>query len=487
MQESHSGILQVNDPGVLQTLQTVQLTMPSNGYFYTYLTNYSDQLVIFDNLTIRHKQGVLRAAYDYYPYGLPWDRVGSPDDETMAGTEFQTGEWGLEGLDLNYFAARYYDPILGRWHAPDPLEQCHSPYLAMLGDPANFIDPDGRAGIPFLQDFNDSFVGDFLECAAGASPGLGFVVLELLGPIGGTIANIVSIANSLYSAGSSVKNLAEFTSEGSTKTYARYDFSADFSMMKSSRHAGMAFDTGQESSSDPWHEENGMTVSDEGDNIYTLITYVESTFDTKIELNGNLWNNGNYQGQGMHSYQLYNSYKNYGGKDASLRAGEVRIPKDKICPQGSWVAPSKAFSFGSTLLSKTFEEGFKAGANADFVYGERGVTMAMMKENAVKYSNYATKVNKIGLGISTIDVMLTYMEYQYSDKSWGDVTKLTVNYGIMAVGSVRHPAAFPVSIGLTLSENAGAFNNVYMAADFAEKTGILIIPSNIGVSFLRIR
>jgi hypothetical protein len=36
VQETHSGILQVNDPGVLQTLQTVQLTMPSDGYFYTY-------------------------------------------------------------------------------------------------------------------------------------------------------------------------------------------------------------------------------------------------------------------------------------------------------------------------------------------------------------------------------------------------------------------------------------------------------------------
>jgi hypothetical protein len=23
-----------------------------------------------------------------------------------------------------------YDPVIGRWHAPDPLEQFHSPYLA---------------------------------------------------------------------------------------------------------------------------------------------------------------------------------------------------------------------------------------------------------------------------------------------------------------------------------------------------------------------
>lgn len=241
VQETHSGILQVNDPGALQILQTVQLTMPSDGYFYTYLTNYSDQLVTFDNLTIRHKQGVLRAAYDYYPYGLPWDRAGAPYDETMTGTEFQTGEWGLEGLDLNYFSARYYDPILGRWHATDPLEQCHSPYLAMLGDPANFIDPDGRAGIPFLQDFMKSDGGTFLLNLAGQAAFLG-AMLSPLGSIGGTISNIVSIGASLHSAGSSVKNLAEFTSEGSTKTYARYDFSSEFSMMKSSKHAGMAFD-----------------------------------------------------------------------------------------------------------------------------------------------------------------------------------------------------------------------------------------------------
>ena len=154
----------------------------------------------------------MRAAYDYYPYGLPWDRVGSPYDETMAGTEFQSGEWGLEGLDLNYFAARYYDPILGRWHAPDPLEQCHSPYLAMLGDPANFIDPDGRAGIPFLQDFMKSDGGTFLLNLAGQAAFLG-AMLSPFSAVGGTVSNIVSVASSLYSASSSVATLAEFSGD----------------------------------------------------------------------------------------------------------------------------------------------------------------------------------------------------------------------------------------------------------------------------------
>ena len=213
--------MQVNDPGELQTLQTVQLTMPSNGYFYTYLTNYSDQLVIFDNLTIRHKQGVLRAQYDYYPYGLPWDRVGSPYDETMSGTEFQTGEWGLEGLDLNYFAARYYDPILGRWHAPDPLEQCHSPYLAMLGDPANFIDPDGRAGIPFLQDFMKSDGGFFLEGLASMAglAGAGGAYIGLVSNLGGVVGTVVSVGVSIYSAASNVHSLQEFNAKKGMQTY----------------------------------------------------------------------------------------------------------------------------------------------------------------------------------------------------------------------------------------------------------------------------
>jgi RHS repeat-associated protein len=133
----------------------------------------------------------------------------------MSGTEFQTGEWGLEGLDLNYFAARYYDPILGRWHAPDPLEQCHSPYLAMLGDPANFIDPDGRAGIPFLQDFMKSDGGFFLEGLASMAglAGAGGAYIGLVSNLGGVVGTVVSVGVSIYSAASNVHSLQEFNAK----------------------------------------------------------------------------------------------------------------------------------------------------------------------------------------------------------------------------------------------------------------------------------
>ena len=46
-------------------LQTLHLATPSNEYFHIFLTNYSDQLVSFDHLTIRKKQGVLRVHYYY--------------------------------------------------------------------------------------------------------------------------------------------------------------------------------------------------------------------------------------------------------------------------------------------------------------------------------------------------------------------------------------------------------------------------------------
>ena len=146
---------QVGDPGTLELIQTQAISIPANGYFYTYLTNFSDNIVSFDNLTIRRKNGVVRAIKEYYPYGLEYGRYNGSFsynaldmyDKGYSSSEWHDREWlSTAGLDLNYFEARYYDPVLGRWHAPDPLEQCHSPYAGLVNDPANYVDPDGRMG-----------------------------------------------------------------------------------------------------------------------------------------------------------------------------------------------------------------------------------------------------------------------------------------------------------------------------------------------------
>ena len=215
-------------------LYRVLASLPTDGYFYTFLTNYSDQLVSFDNLTIHYTQGKLRAEYDYYPYGLPWGRVDAAYNETAMTTEFNANEWGIDGgLDMNFFAARFYDPVLARWHSPDPLEQFHSPYLAMCDDPVqqfltaaqrrlrnanpdaigtNFTDPDGRAGIPFLQDFMKSTLG---ECVIGSIGAIGgaFGIAGLMS-IGGAIGNVVSGAISIGTTANSIKSVASLANQG---------------------------------------------------------------------------------------------------------------------------------------------------------------------------------------------------------------------------------------------------------------------------------
>jgi hypothetical protein len=178
-------------------LQTIPI--PSNGYFYTYLTNYSDNLVSFDNLTIRRKNGVVRAVKEYYPYGLEYGRFNGSFaynavdmyNKGYSSATWHELEWKYEGLDLNYFAARYYacpeqfgNPIIGRWHAPaqqflteaqrrfrnaspeslrfgKQMYQFDSPYNAMANNPVVNIDPDGMWSIPWGNIM--SSIGGFLS------------------------------------------------------------------------------------------------------------------------------------------------------------------------------------------------------------------------------------------------------------------------------------------------------------------------------------
>ncbi len=49
-----------------------------------------------------------------------------------------------EETNFDHFEARQWDARLGRWLAPDPAGQFHSPYLGMGNNPVSGVDPDGR-------------------------------------------------------------------------------------------------------------------------------------------------------------------------------------------------------------------------------------------------------------------------------------------------------------------------------------------------------
>ena len=92
-------------------------------------------------------QPYLLQTNDFYPYGQRIKALASensfPNEYLYQGKELDN-ENGLNWYD---FHARLYDPVLGRWHTPDPAQQYVSPYMAMGNDPANRVDPNGQIDI----------------------------------------------------------------------------------------------------------------------------------------------------------------------------------------------------------------------------------------------------------------------------------------------------------------------------------------------------
>jgi len=130
----------------------VPVSSSTSGTFEWYIKNHlgSNMLVY---ATGRGTSGSMLAAYDYRAFGEQVTLTESADKVT----ENFTGKEKDDETELNYFGARYLDPMLGMWTSVDPMRQFASPYLyAGNGyNPVNVVDPDGNAAI---IDKDDNFV-----------------------------------------------------------------------------------------------------------------------------------------------------------------------------------------------------------------------------------------------------------------------------------------------------------------------------------------
>ncbi|MCC7124599.1 MAG: hypothetical protein IT178_07110 [Acidobacteria bacterium] len=98
--------------------------------------------------------GAVIARYDFLPFGEAWDPPTNPDQRQFAGKS-RDAETGLD-----YFAARYYASLTGRFTTVDPVlnidaaltdPQRWNRYTYALNRPLVMVDPDGReAGYIYL-------------------------------------------------------------------------------------------------------------------------------------------------------------------------------------------------------------------------------------------------------------------------------------------------------------------------------------------------
>ena len=100
---------------------------------------------------MKNSTGTVEEINNYYPSGALFT-VPVPDvqDYKYSGKEL------VDYADLGWYdyGARYYDPVLMRWHSADPLLEKYysiSPYAFCSNNFVNFVDPDGRAPRLYIQ------------------------------------------------------------------------------------------------------------------------------------------------------------------------------------------------------------------------------------------------------------------------------------------------------------------------------------------------
>ncbi|WP_225976725.1 MULTISPECIES: RHS repeat-associated core domain-containing protein [Streptomyces] len=108
-------------------------SMTRGGKNHYYLTDALGSVV-----ALADESGTKVNTYSYSPRGV---QRAATSEQAPQPYRFAGGHQDPTGL--YHFAARYYDPNIGRFTTPDPSGQEKNPYLYAAGDPVNEIDPTG--------------------------------------------------------------------------------------------------------------------------------------------------------------------------------------------------------------------------------------------------------------------------------------------------------------------------------------------------------
>ncbi len=139
-----------------------------------YLTDALGSTVELTNAT-----GATEEQYSYSPYG-----VQSATGATTTNSYSYTGR-EFDGLGIDYYRARYYNPITGRFLSEDPAGYSAGVnlYAYVYGSPLVFTDPSGEDAL------SGAITGAIFGAAGGANQGAGGVVA---GVIAGGIAGMAA-------------------------------------------------------------------------------------------------------------------------------------------------------------------------------------------------------------------------------------------------------------------------------------------------------
>ena len=93
---------------------------------------------------------------EYYPFGSSYLQIKPAGTNKYLYNGKEKQDDVLDGIALDWYdyGARFYDPLIGRWHTVDPLAEKGrkwSPYSYCFDNPIIFVDPDGQwAGVTMV-------------------------------------------------------------------------------------------------------------------------------------------------------------------------------------------------------------------------------------------------------------------------------------------------------------------------------------------------